>query len=88
MKFWGKIIKNNKCLADTTVDVNDDSLTRTKKVFAALEQACVNLDLSTPIWLDSNISGFKRNSKTRFYPDSFIESVEFDYFDFQVTEED
>ena len=37
---------------------------------------------------DSNISEFQKVSKTRFYQDNFIETVEFDYLEIQVIEED
>ena len=31
---------------------------------------------------------FKRHSKTRFYQDNFVETVDFDYLEIQVIEED
>lgn len=40
-----------------------------------------------PIWLDTNISEFQRRSKTRFSQDNFIESLDFDYLEIQITEE-
>ena len=49
---------------------------------------CYDFDLGKPIWLDSNIQEFKRHSKTRFYQDSFIEEIPFDYLELQVIEED
>lgn len=74
-------------LCDTTVcDDSDD--TRTHKVFRALEQACYEFDLGKPIWLDSNIEEFRRHAKTRFYQDSFIEAIPFDYLEIQIIEED
>jgi len=87
MKTWGRIIVNNKYVKDSVAIIDDSNLSRTKKIFAALTQICLDLDLSEPIWLDSNISEFKRNSKTRFYKDSFIEQIEFDYLEFQIVEE-
>jgi hypothetical protein len=48
----------------------------------------MQFDLSVPIWLDSNIADFKRNAKTRFRQDSFVESIPFDYLEFHVIEED
>ena len=68
------------------LDIPDE--TRTHKVFMALEQICEEFDLSNPIWLDSNINEFKRIARTRFYADSFVESIDFDYLDFYVIEED
>ena len=46
-----------------------------------------DLDKVMEIWLDTNISEFKRRSKTRFTQDNFIESLEFDYLEIQITEE-
>ncbi len=40
------------------------------------------------MWLEKNINEFKRRGKTRFYKDNFIESVEFDFIEIQVIEED
>ena len=67
-------------------NTNDD--TRTHKVFSAIEQICHDFDLPRPIWLESNIADFKKYSKVRFTPDSFIEEVPFDYLEFLVLEED
>ena len=44
-------------------------------------------DLSKPIWLDVNINEFKRHSKARFYQDSFVDSIDFDFLEIQVIEE-
>lgn len=86
-RVWGRIFKNNKMLKSTTVELDIDD-TRTHKVFKALEQICEEFDLSNPIWLDTNINEFKRIARTRFYSDSFVETIEFDYLDFYVIEED
>ena len=64
-----------------------DEDTRTHKVFRALDEICDAWNLAKPIWLDTNISEFKRRSKTRFTQDNFIESLEFDYLEIQITEE-
>lgn len=87
MRIWVRQFKDNHMLADMTVsDYGDD--TRTHKVMRALETACKDMDLSVPIWLDVNIADFKRNAKCRFYQDSFIEQVPFDYLEMQIIEED
>lgn len=87
MRIWAKIFENNHMLRDTVVEDESDD-TRTHKVFRALEEVCHRFDLGQPIWLDKNINEFKRHAKTRFLQDSFIESVEFDYLEFYVIEED
>ena len=70
------------------VITNTEDDTRTHKVFAAIEKIGYDFDIARPIWLDSNISDFKRYSKVRFYQDSFIEEIPFDYLEFSVLEED
>lgn len=87
MRIWAKLFENNHMLKDTVIENNDPD-TRTHKVFRSLEEACHHFDLGQPIWLDKNINEFKRHAKTRFYQDSFIEAIDFDYLEFHVIEED
>lgn len=86
-RLWARIFKDNHMLKDTVIcdDTND---TRTHKVFNSLEEVCYQFDLGKPIWLDSTVSEFKKHSKTRFGSDSFIESIDFDYLEIQIIEED
>lgn len=85
-RLWGKIWKENRMVGDTVIEEESDD-TRTHKIFRALDEICHTFDLSKPIWLDTNITEFKRHSKTRFGQDSFIEEIEFDYLEIQVLEE-
>ena len=86
-RVWAKEFKDNHMLADTVIcDDTDD--TRTHKVFRALDEICSRFDLGRPIWLVVNIRDFKKHSKTRFYQDSFVEQIAFDYLELQVIEED
>lgn len=87
-RMWGKIFKNNKMLCDHVSENSNFELSRTQKVFAGLDEICREFNLSVPLWLDSNISEFKRISKTRFRDDSFIEEIDFDYLEIQIIEED
>lgn len=86
-RLWAKIIKDNHLLKDTVI-CDDSEDTRTHKVFHAIEEACYEFDFGKPIWLDSTISEFKRHDKARFTADNFIESIEFDYMEIQIIEED
>ena len=86
-RLCAKEWKDNHMLRDTTI-CDDSADTRTHKVFRALEEACYEFDLGKPIWLDSNIEEFRRHAKARFYQDSFIESIPFDYLEIQIIEED
>ena len=86
-RLWAKEFKNNRMLRDTTI-CDDSQETRTHKVFQALEEVCYEFDLGKPIWLEKNIEEFKRHAKARFYQDSFIEQIEFDFLEIHVIEED
>lgn len=74
-------------LRDTVVE-NGAQDSRTHKIFAALEEICYQFDLGKPIWLDSNVAEFKRHKKTRFSHDNFVESIDFDYLEIHIIEED
>ncbi len=87
-RIWGKLVKQNKILRDHVVCIEDYTLSRTKKVYKALDEMCQEFDLAVPIWLDLNKKEFICHARTKFTQDSFIESIEFDYLDFQVIEED
>lgn len=87
-RVWGKIISENRLVRDYVACIDDPALTRTKKVFAALDEICHAFDLPAPVWLDSNIRDFKLYAKTRFGKDSFVEAVPFDFLEFHVIEED
>ena len=87
MRIWFKVFDNTHMLASETIeDYSED--TRTHKIFHALEEVCVRLDLGKPIWLDATIAEFKRHSKCRFTQDNFMEEIEFDYLELHVIEED
>jgi len=85
-RLWGKILKDNRLIKDTVV-TDDTDCSRTQKILEALESICLQFDLSKPIWLELNINEFKMRGKTRFYPDSFIEPIDFDYLEIQILEE-
>ena len=78
----GKMVKN------MTIENSDSSLNRTKKIFNSIDEICYAYDLSKPIWLDKNIREFKKNSRTRFTKDNFVDEIEFDSLDIEVIEED
>lgn len=86
-RLWGKLFKDNRLIRDLVFEV-DNQDTRTHKIFRGLEYLTYEFDLEKPIWLDGNIAEFKKISKTRFYQDSFIEKIPFDYFELHVIEED
>lgn len=87
-RLWAKIIVSGKMVKNITIENSDFSLNRTKKIFSALDEVCYAYDLSKPLWLDKNIREFKRNSRTRFTKDNFVDEIEFDSLDIEIIEED
>ena len=86
-RLWAKEFQDNHMLRDTVIaDSSDD--TRTRKVFHALDEVCYQFDLGKPIWLDSTVIEFKKHSRARFTQDNFIETIDFDYLEIHVIEED
>lgn len=86
-RLWAREFRDNRMIKDTVI-CNDSNDTRTHKVFDAIEKICYEFDLSKPIWLDSTVEEFRRHSKARFHQDNFIDSINFDYLEIQVIEED
>ena len=87
MRIWFKVFDDTHLVMTETIEDFSDE-TRTHKIFKALEEACYRFDLGKPIWLDANVEEFQRHAKTRFYQDSFVEQIAFDYLELQVIEED
>lgn len=87
-RLWAKEFKDNRMLRDTEICNDSKELNRTKKVFHAVDEVCRQFDLAKPIWLDSTIADFKKHDKARFTQDNFVESIDFDYLEIHVIEED
>ena len=87
-RIWAKIWKGNRMLRDMVVCNDNVKMTRTHKIFAALDEICNEFDLSKPIWLDATVADFKKHDRTRFTQDNFIDKIEFDFLEIHVIEED
>jgi hypothetical protein len=87
-RLWAKIFKDNKMLKDIVICNDNTKMSRTQKIFAAVDDICYEFDLSKPIWLDVTIADFKKHDKTRFTQDNFIDRIEFDFLEIHVIEED
>lgn len=87
-RLWAKIWKENHLIRDMVYCNEDEKMTRTHKIFAAVDAACMEFDLSKPIWLDSTIADFKKHDRTRFTQDNFIDKIDFDFLEIHVIEED
>lgn len=86
-RLWAKVWKDNRMLKDIVI-CDDSDKKRTRKIFGALDQIVYAFDLGKPIWLDNTVREFQNHSRARFYQDNFIETIDFDYLEIQVIEED
>lgn len=86
-RLWCKIFSSNRLVKDTVIE-NENKESRTQKIFSGIETACYEFDLGKPFWLESNVATFKKHSKVRFNQDNFIETIDFDFLEIQVIEED
>ncbi len=66
MRIWFKQWKDSRMVRDLVIEDNSDE-TRTHKVFGALDQACYDMDLGRPLWLDVTVRDFKRQAKSQIY---------------------
>lgn len=87
-RMWCKIFHDNHLVRDIVIENPDMTINRTKKVLDGLNDACRNFDLSVPLWLDKTVDEFRRHDKARFYQDNFVETIDFDYLEIHVIEED
>lgn len=85
-RLWAKEWKDNRLVRNMTYEREPDD-TRTHMIFEGLNQVCLEFDLGNPIWLTNNINEFKRTAKTRFYQDSFMEQIPFDYLEIEIIDE-
>ena len=71
-RMWLRLMKNNRSKRDLTVacDFEHPEL--------ALREAMHQLDLSMPVWLPRHQKDWREFSLTRFTPEHFLESVNFD----------
>lgn len=86
-RLWEKNLKTTGC-SGIRRSVMTAMMTRTAQSISCTEEVCYVFDLGKPIWLEHNIDEFKRHAKARFYQDSFIEQIDFDFLEIQVIDED
>lgn len=87
-RCWGKLMRRNKFLSDKVVEINNPSLTREEKIDMAIDEFTMAFDIQRPMWFDKNTKDMKQFARTQFYDDQFIESINFDYFEIEIIEED
>lgn len=87
-RLWGKIYKNNKIVNDTVIRIDSKKDSTEAKVSSAVNEMCVIFDLQQPLWFNVNYKDIEQFGLTTFSSDHFIESIDFDYFEVEIIEDD
>ena len=80
--LWVKTIESHRIARQATVACTRDDPRE------ALLEACHELDLPEPIWLDKNEREWDEFGMTRFLPDAFFESVPFEKLEIEYIDPD
>jgi hypothetical protein len=75
MKIWFKVHKGDKLVAHAVVECEDDL--SAQEFIEVVRKGCKAVDSPTPAVLDAHIDKFAKFGVTRFYPDDFVEKVDF-----------
>ena len=84
MKLWGRIKKDNECLADCTVTVKAKSAYEVEDWSEPFARLCHDMDIARPVILKKHVRDLERFSHTVFLPADFLESVGFDRFETEI----
>ena len=77
MKLWVKLIKNEKIIANETVEVQN--LNTFSGITKAFMDAAEQLRIPTPIKTRTSAQFFFDFNSVRFKQDDFVEQIDFDY---------
>jgi len=87
-RLWGKIMKSNRFVDDHVFELTAPDMSRDDKTAEGLEALCYHFDLQKPMWLSDNDKDYEMFGKTRFSQQHFIESIDFDYFEIEIIDDD
>lgn len=77
LKIWGKLMKNHLILRDAVLEY-ESAKNRAGVIKESLSDFAIALDIARPIWLPKNDKELSKFIVTTFYPDQFMESIDFD----------
>ena len=81
-RLWIRLIRHHRIARQQTVDCPWGGQ------HEALREACHELDVPAPIWLNKNENEFEQFRRTAFTADSFVESVSFDRMEVEFLDDD
>lgn len=86
-KLWAKKITKNH-ITDSIVVKNNEDIATSEKRDKCLKDICQKLDLSVPIWLKKHNEEFSQFKYVTFYPQDFIDDVDFDKLEIELIDDE
>lgn len=74
-RLWVRLMKRHRVERDALIECEHENAEE------ALRELLPSLDLSQPMWLPRHRQDWEEYSLTRFRPEHFVESVDFDYME-------
>ena len=74
-RLWVRLMKRHRVERDALIECEHDDVEN------ALRDLLPTLDLSQPMWLPRHRQDWEEYSLTRFRPEHFVDSVDFDYME-------
>lgn len=74
-RLWVRLMKRHRVERDALIECEHENAED------ALRELLPSLDLSQPMWLPRHRQDWEEYSLTRFRPEHFVESVDFDYME-------
>lgn len=85
MRIWATLHKNNKIIKSKTASSENPDAARA--LLECLEQVYRDLDLSEPLWISKHQRDIANFHHVKFFPDDFIDPVNFDWFEIEIIDE-
>ena len=76
MRYWGKMKTEDRIIRDLVCEDTD--------FVSALVELCKGLDISKPIVCDKHLKELRMFRRTVFFPDDFVERVDFDTLEIEI----
>lgn len=84
-KLWARKISRNQ-LIESIIVKNKEDISTYEKRDKCLKEICQKLDLSVPVWLKKHDLEFSNFKYVTFYPQDFIDDVDFDKLEIELIE--
>ena len=77
LKLWAKVMIDGKIKKDTLYETIENY--SRESFFDHISELCYNLNIPTPILIDSHYYNYENFNNIKFLPRDFVESINFDY---------